>query len=99
MEAGGWPPLSINEGRGTTPYSYPSPCCLLFFLPPLLHRLAEVFIVPRRGFSAEEKGNAPKEGSGSPPPKRGCGPHRKYVATPRWPLEGAVTPLQGPASP
>ena len=44
--------------------------------------LAVTPMATRRKFSAAEKGKAPREGPGSPAPKRGRGRPRKHAATP-----------------
>ena len=73
----GWPSFAIN-GEGAEPPSPISSLLVCFFLlaPP------PVAMAPSKRFSAAEKGKAPREGPGSPAPKRGRGCPRKHAATP-----------------
>ena len=82
-------PLAINEERGRAPVThlFLHSARFFFFLLATLMALVKMF-------SAADKGEARKEGPGSPPPKRGRG---RPVSTPRlqlWPLVGAGGPLQ-----
>ena len=67
-------------GRGTEPPSPISSHSARFF--PLAPLLAAMPMAPSKRFSAAEKGKAPREGPGSPAPKRGRGRPRKHTATP-----------------
>ena len=75
----GWPSLAINGEGAEPPLPISSSLACFFFLAPLL---AVPPMAPRRKFSAAEKGKAPREGPGSPAPKRGRGRPRKHAASP-----------------
>ena len=77
MGGAGWPSSAIN-GEGAEP---PSPISSWFTCFFLLAPSLEV-MAPLKGFSAAEKGKAPRERLGSPPPKQGRGHPRKHVVTP-----------------
>lgn len=70
MEAGGWPPLAMNEGEWQNPPLISPLSCF---------RLLLVFLAsmaPIRRFSAAEKGKAPREGPDPLPlKKRLCLPY------------------------